>query len=53
MGTIIALGGGSFANGEMRPVAEEIIRCSGKQHPKVLFLPTAGFDDMNGDEPFS
>ena len=51
MGTIIALGGGNFANGEMRSVAEEIIRMSGKQNPKVLFLPTAGFDDMNGDEP--
>ncbi len=51
MGTIVALGGGSFSNGEMRSVAAEIIRCSGKEHPKVLFLPTAGFDDMNGDEP--
>jgi dipeptidase E len=51
LGTIVALGGGSFANGEMRSVAEEIIRYSGKSRPKVLFLPTAGFDDMNGDEP--
>lgn len=51
MGTIIALGGGSFANGEMRSVAKAIIEYSGKQNPKVLFLPTAGFDDMNGDEP--
>ena len=51
MGTIIALGGGNFANGEMRSVAEKIIEYSGRQNPKVLFLPTAGFDDMNGDEP--
>ena len=51
MGTIVALGGGSFANGEMRSVAEKIIEYSGKRNPKVLFLPTAGFDDMNGDEP--
>ncbi len=51
MGTIAALGGGRFDNGEMRSVAAEIIRYSGKPKPKVLFLPTAGFDDMNGDEP--
>ena len=51
MGTIVALGGGRFDNGEMRSVAEKIIEYSGKQNPKVLFLPTAGFDDMNGDEP--
>lgn len=51
MGTIAALGGGNFANGEMRSVAEQIVRLSGKENPKVLFLPTAGFDDMNGDEP--
>ena len=50
MGTIVALGGGRFDNGEMRSVAQEIIRMSGRQNPKVLFLPTAGFDDMNGDE---
>ena len=51
MGTIVALGGGGFANGEMHSVAEQIVRYSGKAQPKVLFLPTAGFDDMNGDEP--
>ena len=51
MGTIIALGGGRFDNGEMTDVAAEIIRSSGKTHPHVLFLPTAGYDDMNGDEP--
>ena len=51
MGTIVALGGGRFDNGEMDSVAAEILRYSGKKHPKVLFLPTAGYDDMNGDEP--
>lgn len=51
MGTIVALGGGRFDNGEMRSVAQEIIRMSGKPNPKVLFLPTAGFDDTEGDEP--
>ena len=51
MGTIIALGGGRFDNGEMRDVAAFIRDASGKPHPHVLFLPTAGFDDMRGDEP--
>ena len=51
MGTIIALGGGRFDNGEMTSVAAEIIRASGKAHPHIVFLPTAGYDDMNGDEP--
>ncbi len=51
MCTIVALGGGSFANGEMRSVAGEIIRLSGKPNPKVLFLPRAGLEDMTGDEP--
>ena len=51
MGTIIALGGGRFDNGEMRSVAAYIRDASGKDDPRVLFLPTAGFDDMNGDEP--
>ena len=51
MGTIIALGGGRFDNGEMLSVAQFIRDASGKAHPHVLFLPTAGFDDMNGAEP--
>ena len=51
MGTIIALGGGRFDNGEMTDVAKYILECTGKETPKVLFLPTAGYDDTNGDEP--
>ncbi|MBQ3151229.1 MAG: Type 1 glutamine amidotransferase-like domain-containing protein [Clostridia bacterium] len=51
MGIIAALGGGSFDNGEMIPVAEHIISLSKKSNPSVVFLPTAGFDDINGDEP--
>lgn len=51
MGTIIALGGGRFDNGEMTQVAQYILDCTGKAAPRVLFLPTAGFDDMDGDEP--
>ena len=51
MGTIIALGGGRFDNGEMTAVARTILDCTGKPSPKVLFLPTAGYDDMDGDEP--
>ncbi len=51
MGTIIALGGGRFDNGEMTNVAQYILDCTGKPSPHVLFLPTAGYDDMTGDEP--
>ncbi|MBQ7541347.1 MAG: Type 1 glutamine amidotransferase-like domain-containing protein [Clostridia bacterium] len=51
MGTIVALGGGRFDNGEMTDVAAQILRFTGKARPKVLFLPTAGYDDMQGDEP--
>lgn len=50
MATIVALGGGHFDNGEMYAVAEHIVSLSGKAHPSVVFLPTAGFDDMTGDE---
>ncbi len=51
MGKIVALGGGCFDNGEMYNVAEHIVKMSGKTNGKFLFVPTAGFDDINGDEP--
>lgn len=51
MGIIVALGGGRYDNGEMIPVAKHIIELSKKANPSVLFLPTAGFDDIEGDEP--
>lgn len=51
MGTIIALGGGRYDDGEVMPIFERIVRESGKEHPHVVFLPTAGHDDTEGDEP--
>ncbi len=49
MGKIVALGGGTYKNGEMLNVVEHIVSLSGKEHPKFLFLPTAGHDDVGGD----
>ena len=51
MGTIIALGGGRYDDGEVMPIFERIVRESGKKNPHVVFLPTAGHDDTEGDEP--
>lgn len=50
MGKIIALGGGRFDNGEMYEVVRHIIEKSGKEHPYMVFMPTAGSDDISGDE---
>ena len=50
MGKIIALGGGVFENGEVLPIIERIYEICGKSNPKVLYLPTAGFDDMDDAE---
>ena len=50
MGKIVALGGGRYDNGEMTNVAEHIVSLSGKKNPDVLFVPTAGFDDIGGDD---
>lgn len=50
MGKIVALGGGRFDNGEMYEVACHITEKTGKKHPYMVFLPTAGSDDIAGDE---
>lgn len=50
MGTIVAIGGGRYDNGELVPVLKYMISLSGKQEPKVLYVPTAGFDYIIGDE---
>lgn len=49
MGKIVAVGGGRY-DGEIDSIAESIIKFSGKEAPKIVFLPTAGHDDVNGDE---
>ena len=50
MGKIVALGGGVFENGEVLPIIEKIYEICGKNNPSVLYLPTAGFDDMGDSE---
>ena len=50
MGIIIGVGGGRYDDREVMPIFERIVELSGKSNPKVLFVPTAGFDDMEGDE---
>ena len=50
MSIIIGVGGGRYSDGEVMPIFEKIVELCGKQNPKVLFVPTAGFDDMEGDE---
>jgi peptidase E len=50
MGKIVALGGGVFENGEVLPIIEKIYEVSAKNNPMVLYLPTAGFDDMSDAE---
>lgn len=50
MGVIVGIGGGRYSDGEVMPIFEKIVKLSGKRNPSVLFVPTAGFDDMEGDE---
>jgi len=50
MGIIIGVGGGRYSDNEVLPIFEHIVSLSGKKNPSVLFVPTAGFDDINGDE---
>lgn len=50
MGVIVGIGGGRYSDGEVMPIFEKIVELSGKRNPSVLFVPTAGFDDMEGDE---
>ena len=50
MGTIMAIGGGRYDNGEILPVLKHLVSLAGKPEPKVLYVPTAGFDYIIGDE---
>jgi len=51
MGKIIALGGGEMGRPgtkkETISIDREIIRLTGKKHPKLLFLPTASGDALS------
>ena len=50
MGILIGIGGGRYSDNEVLPIFEHIVSLSEKKNPSVLFVPTAGFDDINGDE---
>lgn len=50
MGIIVGIGGGRYSDNEVEPIFRRIVELSGKKKPSVLFVPTAGFDDINGDE---
>ena len=50
MGIVIGVGGGRYCDNEVLPIFEHIVSLSKKKNPSVLFVPTAGFDDINGDE---
>lgn len=50
--TIVAIGGGSMADGVNLSIYREIIRLSGKKHPSALFIPTASSDDLVYAENF-
>src|SRR6185437_8671482 len=45
MGKIVAIGGGDTTKLETLPIEREIIKLSGKKHPHVVYIPTAGGDD--------
>ena len=44
MGKIVAIGGGEIKNLDTLSIDEEIVKLTGKQHPRALFIPTASGD---------
>ncbi len=50
MGTIVTVGGGRYDDGEIYNVLKHIVSLSGKAEPNLLYVPTAGFDYIIGDE---
>ncbi len=50
MGIIMGIGGGRYCDNEVLPIFEHLVSLAKKKNPTVLFVPTAGFDDINGDE---
>lgn len=51
MGNIVALGGGRFDDGEVFPIVQRIVELSKKRNPLMLYLPTAGNDDISDMQP--
>lgn len=52
MEKIIAIGGGEIKDLETLPIDKEIVRLTGKEHPRALFLPTASSDAASYVETF-
>ena len=48
---IVAMGGGRFDDGEVKPLIEKIVSMARCEKPKMVYLPTAGFDDMSDVKP--
>ncbi|TSC80377.1 MAG: peptidase S51 dipeptidase E [Candidatus Peregrinibacteria bacterium Gr01-1014_25] len=44
MKKLVAIGGGDIRKRATKAIDEEIIRLSGKKHPRLLFIPTASSD---------
>jgi len=44
MGKLVAIGGGELKDLDTLPIDKEIVRLTGKKHPKALFIPTASGD---------
>jgi len=44
--TVVAIGGGEIRTKGTASIDREIIRLSGKKHPKLLFIPTASSDSQ-------
>lgn len=47
MRKIVAIGGGSLQAKETLEIDKEIVKLTGKERPKALFIPTASGDDEN------
>lgn len=49
MGKIVAIGGGRYDNGEIVNIVADIRALSEAKEPTMLFIPTAGRDNIDGD----
>lgn len=53
MGKIVAIGGGGVQDGELFPILERIASLAASKTPRVVFLPTAAFDDDDDEDALS
>ena len=44
---IVAIGGGRYCNGEIQNIIDYIVSLAEKENPSVVYLPTAGHDDIS------